>query len=101
MPATHTLNPQGLDPKTILFTPGTLAHADRAGFTVEQMRAAVAEPRWINDVRRQPDPTNQSQPRYRYCGHGVAVVLEGTHAIAVIEDNPTKTPRVLQSAEHS
>lgn len=98
MPATHTPNPPGIDPDTVLFTPGTLAHASRVGFTIEQMRAALREPRWINDVRAQPDPINQSQPRYRYCGHGVAVVLEGQHAIAVIADNPTKTPRLLQAS---
>lgn len=96
MPATHRPNPPGIDPDTVLFTPGALAHASRVGFSIEQMRAALREPRWINDVRSQPDPINQSQPRYRYCGHGVAVVLEGQHAIAVIADNPTKTPKVLQ-----
>jgi hypothetical protein len=46
-------------------------------------------------VRRQPDPTNQSAPRLRYCGHGVAVIVEDTHAIAVIEDDLTKKPRRL------
>lgn len=89
MPTTH---PQGLDPETITFTPGVLAHAERVGFTLEQMRAAIADPRWVNDVKHQPNPTNQTKPRKRYCGHGVAVILEGTAAIAVIADDPRKRP---------
>jgi hypothetical protein len=86
---------EGIDPASIFFTPGLLGHAERVGFTREQMERALAEPRWVNTVRRQPDPTNQSAPRLRYCGHGVAVIVEDTHAIAVIEDDLTKKPRRL------
>ncbi|PZT84564.1 MAG: hypothetical protein DI630_36925 [Gordonia sp. (in: high G+C Gram-positive bacteria)] len=87
-----TSNPKGLDPNTIHFTPGVLRHAEYVGFTLEQMRAALADPRWVNPVRRQPDPTNQTGPRYRYCGHGVAVIVEDHNAIAVIADDPRKKP---------
>src|SRR5699024_5115180 len=93
MSKTLTRNPQGLDPDTIEFTPGLLQHAEHVGFTLEQMRKALADPRWVNPVLRQPDPINQAAPRFRYCGHGVAVVVEGNHAIAVIADDPQKKPR--------
>lgn len=93
MTDTPVLNATGLDPDTIHFTPGILAHAERAGFTLEQMKAALQDPRWINDVLAQPDPTNQAEPRKRYCGHGVAVIVEGHTALAVIADNPHKKPR--------
>lgn len=87
-----TSNPKGLDPNTIHFTPSVLRHAEYVGFTLERMRAALADPRWVNPVRRQPDPTNQTGPRYRYCGHGVAVIVEDHNAIAVIADDPRKKP---------
>lgn len=93
MNMTMTRNSQGIDPDSIEFTPGVLQHADHVGFTMEQMRNALADPRWVNPVLRQPDPVNQSEPRFRYCGHGVAVVVEGNHAIAVIADDPKKKPR--------
>ena len=97
-PSTRSRDRQALDPDTIHFTPGILLHAERAGFTIEQMRAAISDPRWVNDVRHQPDPLNQSAPRYRFCGHGVAVIIEEHNAIAVIADDPRKRPPA--SAQH-
>ncbi|MDT8913587.1 hypothetical protein [Amycolatopsis sp. PS_44_ISF1] len=69
-----------------------LFYAERAGFTVVQVRAASRDPRWVNRVRRQPAPVHQRKPRYRYRGRGVAVIAEGTTAIAVIVDGPRKMP---------
>ncbi|WP_026927427.1 hypothetical protein [Granulicoccus phenolivorans] len=92
----------GLDPQTVRFTRGVLAHAARKGFTLTQMQDALRDPRWINDVRHQPDPRNQAQPRRRYCGHGVCVIVEGRVAIAVIADDPRKQPPAAarRSADH-
>lgn len=81
---------QGIDPRRIYFTPQLLRHAELVGFTREQMNAALRDPRWVNRVYHQPTPKQQNAPRYRYCGHGVAVIVEGCHAIAVIEDDPSR-----------
>lgn len=92
LPQPRTSNPLGLDPDTIHFTPAVLLHAEQVGFTLDQMRSALRDPRWVNPVLNQPDPINQSQTRHRYCGHGVAVIVEGLNAIAVIPDDPHKKP---------
>lgn len=85
------IDQSGRDPDTLRFTPALLHHAAAVGFTLEQMRAAVANPRWVNVVRR--DNTQPTDPlRLRYCGHGVAVVVEGHVALAVIADDETKQP---------
>jgi len=83
--------PGPLDPDEVTFTPSLLAHAELVGFTLEQMRAALSDPRWINEVRHQPD-TDSRAVRYRYCGHGVAVIVEDATAIAVIADDPNRGP---------
>lgn len=83
---------RGLDPDHVRFTPGLIAYAELTGFSMEQMRAALRDPRWVNPVKHQPHPSNQSRQRYRYCGHGVAVIVEGHTAIAVIADDPAKKP---------
>ena len=82
----------GLDPDTVDFTDQLLEYADRVGIPMEQMRRALAEPRWVNRVLSQPDPKSQEDERLRYCGAGVAVVVEGTTAIAVIIDDEAKGP---------
>lgn len=88
----HRQQPEPLDPAEVEFIPGILAHAQRVGFTIDQMQAALVDPRWINVVKSQPEPTNQHHTRYRYCGHGVAVIVEDHTAIAVIADDETKQP---------
>lgn len=82
--------PKGCDPDTITFTANLLEHAHHAGFTREQMQMALRDPRWVNVVLNQPKPKNQKRPRYRYCGHGVAVIVENQTAIAVIPDDTHK-----------
>lgn len=103
-------NQEGLDPDTISFTPGILLHAERVGFSLDQMRRAIAEPRWVNRVRFHTAPrTDESTPqrpvtghpqRYRYCGHGVAVIIEQDRAIAVIADDLTRGPQSNGASRH-
>lgn len=88
----------GIDPDNIRFTAGVLQHAELTGVTLKQMKNALRQPRWVNLVRHQPDPRNQSAPRLRYCGFGVAVIVEDDAAIAVIADDLSKGPRQRQPA---
>lgn len=91
-PKSATL-PTPLDPQEIYFTQGVLKHAAKIGITLEQMHLALSDPRWINTVRQQPDPANQTATRYRYCGHGAALIVEDDRAIAVIPDDTSYKPR--------
>lgn len=54
------------------------------GFTPEQVISAIRTPQRITEVRRYPG-------QMRYCGAGVAVVMDGSHAITVYLDG-TPTP---------
>lgn len=49
------------------------------GFTQEQVISALSRPEKITDVRRYPG-------QKRYCGSGVAVVVDGTHLITLYAD---------------
>lgn len=58
-------------------------HANRQmatkGFTREQVLAAVRNPYKVTDVRRYPG-------QLRYCGSGVAVVVDGNHVVTIYLD---------------
>lgn len=84
--------PVGLDPQQIHFTPQVIKHCARVGFSINQLHAALREPRLINEVRAEPTPRQHHRPRRRYCGAGVAVIVEGRMAVAVIKDDPLRFP---------
>lgn len=56
-----------------------LAQARAKGFTAEQIREAIERPYKITPVTRYPG-------QMRYCGGGVAVVMDGKRAVTLYAD---------------
>lgn len=61
------------------FTPHFIKQVRTKGFTAEQIQEAIERPYKITDVRRYPG-------QRRYCGGGIAVVMDGNRAITAYLD---------------
>ena len=68
-----------MDLSQVTFSQHFLSQVKAKGFTAEQIREAIEHPYKITDVRRYPG-------QKRYCGGGVAVVMDGTRAITIYLD---------------
>lgn len=61
------------------FEPHFIRQAREKGFTAEQIAEAIERPYKITDVRRYPW-------QKRYCGGGVAIIMDGTRAVTIYAD---------------
>lgn len=68
-----------MDIRQVVFSEHFKAQFRAKGFHKEQLREAIERPYKITDVRRYPG-------QKRYCGGGIAVVMDGYHAITVYLD---------------
>lgn len=63
----------------VTWSPHFIRQASEKGFTAEQIRSAIEQPYKVTDVTRYPG-------QKRYCGAGVAVVMDGTRAVTIYAD---------------
>lgn len=77
----YTTPPQtGFSGRTkVTFTDHFLRQAATKGFTADQIKSALRTPEKVTRVTRYPG-------QLRYCGAGVAVVMDGTNAITLYAD---------------
>lgn len=68
----------------VTFSRHIVSQIKAKGFTTEQVMSAIRNPDRVTEVRRYPG-------QMRYCGAGVAVVMDANHAITVYLDG-TPTP---------
>lgn len=68
-----------LDPAYVVFTPHFKNQFREKGFTTNQVFEALAHPYKVTDVRRYPG-------QRRYCGGGIAIVMDGMRAVTVYLD---------------
>lgn len=68
----------------INFTPHFLRQAATKGFTAGQIKSALRHPEKVTEVTRYPG-------QLRYCGAGVAVVMDGNSAVTCYLDG-VRTP---------
>lgn len=66
----------GLAPNVVTYSRHFLTQAIAKGFTAEQIMSAVAEPYKVTPVTRHPGQS-------RYCGAGVAVVIDSSTLTAI------------------
>jgi hypothetical protein len=68
-----------MNPADVTFTPHFIAQFRAKGFTTEQVAECLTKPYKITDVRRYPG-------QKRYCGAGIAIVMDGTRAVTLYLD---------------
>lgn len=68
-----------MDITKVTFTSHFIRQFREKGFTTAQIREAIESPYKVTEVRRYPG-------QLRYCGGGVAVVMNGNSAITVYLD---------------
>ena len=71
-----------------------IKQAKAKGFTASQIIGALMSPEKITDVRKYPG-------QKRYCGSGVAVVMDGTRAITIYLDGVVTPMREDQKNDPS
>lgn len=69
-----------------------LMQAAAKGFTADQITEAVRRPEAVNDVLRYPG-------QRRYMGAGVAVVMDGNHAVTIYADKVVTPMREDQRSD--
>ncbi len=69
-----------------------VTQAIEKGFTAEQIQEAIEKPYKVTDVTAHPG-------QKRYCGGGVAVVMDGTHAITIYLDGVVTPMREDQKSD--
>jgi hypothetical protein len=74
------------------FTDHAIRTARAKGFTAEQIMSALHSPEKVTDVRRYPG-------QKRYCGAGVAVVVDGTRVITMYLDGVVTALRPDQMSD--
>jgi hypothetical protein len=68
----------------VTFSPHFIAQAKAKGFTPAQIKECIANPYKITDVSRYPG-------QKRYCGAGIAIVMDGFRAVTCYLDG-VRTP---------
>lgn len=77
-----------------IVTPHFLDQMRAKGFTVDQIMSAISSPEKITDVRRYPG-------QKRYCGAGVAVIVDGATLVTLYLDGlvtPLRADQMSDSA---
>lgn len=77
---------------TVSFSAHFIRQAREKGFTADQIQQAIENPYKVTDVRRYPG-------QKRYCGAGVACVLDGTTAITIYADGIVTPMREDQKSD--
>lgn len=79
MTLTATAPAAGLPLASVTLSPHFLTQAVDKGFTPQQIREAIENPYMVTDVTRYPG-------QKRYCGGGIAIVMDGTTAVTAYLD---------------
>lgn len=77
---------------SVTFGEHFLAQARAKGFTAEQIAEAIERPYKVTDVTRYPG-------QLRYCGGGIAVVMDGTRAVTLYLDGVVTPMRPDQHSD--
>lgn len=77
--SSHSNRHAGLPLASVRFGHHFLTQARTKGFTADQIVEAITRPYKVTDVTRYPG-------QKRYCGGGIAVVMDGTSAITCYLD---------------
>ncbi len=78
----------------VTFSPHFIAQAIAKGFTAEQIASAIEQPEKVTEVRRYVG-------QQRYCGAGVAIVLDGNRAVTLYADGIVTPLREDQKSDRA